>query len=218
MKPLIIFGDAELAELACFYFELTGHAVVGFCVDGAYLTRSTVLGKPVYAFEEAATRFPPATHELFVAIGFSAVNVIRRDKYHQVKALGYTLPTCISPMAAVRTKDVGDNCLIPDMNNIHPYTRIGNNVIFSNANHVGHHSVIEDHCFISAGVVLCGGVTIGEGTFMAVRSSVRERVMVGRHNVIGVGVDIYADTQDNAVYSLPHVKPRDTLSHDMAKL
>ncbi len=218
MKKLLIFGDGDLAELACFYFRQSGRDVVGFCVDGAYLTRESVLGLPVYAFEDVGEKFPASGYDLFVAIGSSKVNKVRRDMYLRMKTLGYGLATCISKHAVVHTEAVGDNCLILDMNNIHPFTRIGNNVIFSNSNHIGHHSTVGDHCFITGNVVVCGRAEVGEGTFMGVHTTVRERVKIGRYNVIGMGVSIHKDTADDMVFSREHVKPRDVRSSDLTDI
>ena len=218
MKKLLIFGTTQIAEMAHFYFTLTGREVVGFCLDSAYIKENTLLGLPIYPFEEIQKRFPPEQYELFVAIGYSKVNQSRRDKYLEAKAIGYTLPTCISPHAVVHSKNIGDNCLIMDMNNIHPYTRIGSNVLFSNANHVGHHTIIEDHVFIAANVTLCGNVVIGEGSFLGVDCSVREGVKIGRYNVLGMGVAIQKDTADNAIYTAAPAKLREVPSRDVGEL
>lgn len=214
-KKLVIFGEGDFAELACFYFRQAGREVAGFTVDGAYQTRAQVLGLPVMPFEEAGARFPPEAAELFISIGYSKVNRVRRDKFLLARRLGYRMASCISPQAVVHSAQVGENCLILDMNNFHPYTRIGDNVIFSHANHVGHHAVIGDHCFFTSGNVICGRAVVGEGTFLGLRACVWEGVRVGAYNVIGAGVDVHADTADEAVFTLPHVAPRPFSSRDM---
>ena len=52
-NKIIIFGNKDMAELACFYFRNDSNYVpVAFCVDGAYLKESRFNDLPVIAFED----------------------------------------------------------------------------------------------------------------------------------------------------------------------
>lgn len=216
MKPLIIFGTGELAELAFFYFQkVAGRSVVGFCVDAAYLCQPQCRGLPVVAFEEVEQSYGPHGHDMFVALGSTNVNRARAQKYTQAKAKGYTLASFISPRASVHADHIGDNCFIMDNNNIHPYVTIGSNVIFSNDNHIGHHSVVGDHCFITSNVVVGGGAHIGEGSFLGINAAIRDHVRIGSHSIIGAGALILKDTEEGSVYSVEGTRPR-TISSDRA--
>ncbi len=219
MKPLVIFGAGELAELAHFYFGTLSHRkIAAFCLDADYIRNNHLMALPVVPFEEVAVRFPAREYDMFIAVGSSHVNRTRKDKYFQAKHLGYALASCISPHAIVHTKHVGDNCLIMDYNNIHPYVTIGNNVIFSNSNHIGHHSVIHDHCFITSNVVVSGGVTIGEGSFLGVNATIRDHITIGKYNVIGAGALIMSDTTDGSIFSVKATPAREGTSDNLDKL
>ncbi len=85
-------------------------------------------------------------------------------------------------------------------NVVQPFARIGRNVIVWSGNHIGHHSTIEDHCFIASHAVISGSVTIGEGSFVGVNATIRDNVTVGRHNVLGAGTLILANTSDDGVF------------------
>jgi sugar O-acyltransferase (sialic acid O-acetyltransferase NeuD family) len=218
-KPLIIFGAGELAELAYFYFgKLAERNIVSFCLDAEYIKNDSAMGLPIIPFQEVLRRFPPEQYEMFIAIGSSHVNKVRRDKYITAKKLGYTLATCISPHAVVHTDQVGENCLIMDCNNIHPYTKVGNNIIFSNSNHVGHHTILEDHLFITSNVVIGGGSRIGEGSFLGINATIRDHITIGQYNVIGAGTLIMQDTKDEAVFSIPKTEARKITSNDIKNL
>ena len=218
MKPLIIFGTGELADLAHYYFSQSGREVTAFTVDAKYLNSEFRHGLRVLAFEEVQNLFPPQTHEMFVAIGSSEVNRARAAKCAEARSKGYALATYISPESIVRTDQIGDNCIIMDHNNIHPFVRIGNNVIFSNANHIGHHSVIEDNCFITSNVVVSGGVTVGEGSFLGVNASLRDHIKIGKYNLIGAGAMILSDTKDFEVFSVEATPARRVSSDRIHKL
>ena len=60
MKPVLIFGAGEIAEVAHYYFTRdTRNPVAGFTVDAAYLKESRFCGLPVVPFEEARPRSRP---------------------------------------------------------------------------------------------------------------------------------------------------------------
>src|SRR5687768_13894092 len=157
MKPVILFGIGEHAEVAHFYFQHdTDRKVKAFTVDQGYIKENSWQGLPVVPFETIADHFPPDAYDMFVAIGYNQVNKVRREKYLAAKEKGYALPGYVSSRATIWSKDIGDNCFILEDNTIQPFVRIGNNVTLWSGNHIGHHSVIEDHCFVTSQVVISG--------------------------------------------------------------
>ena len=60
--------------------------------------------------------------------------------------------------------------------------------------------MIHDHCFIASHVVISGGVEIGEACFIGVNATLRDHIKVGRKSVIGAGVLLLADVEDEGVY------------------
>lgn len=202
MKKLIIFGVGEQAELAYFYFKQeSDHQVVAFTVDSAYITQTRFMDDlPVIAFEEIENHLSPSEHDAFVAIGYNKVNAIRANKFNSLKEKGYRLASFISGKATNYADAIGENCFILEDNTIQPFVKIGNNVTLWSGNHIGHHSIIEDHCFITSQVVVSGGCNIGESTFIGVNSTLRDHIKIGKSNVIGAGSLILADTEDKNVF------------------
>lgn len=200
--PLVIFGAAEQAQVAHYYFaNHSAYEVVAFTVDSAYLTTDLFCGLPVIAFEEMGTKYPASSHELFVALGYSKLNQVRKEKYLATKALGYRLASFISPDATILNGGrFGDNCFILEDNTIQPFVTIGNNVTLWSGNHIGHHSTIRDHCFIASHVVVSGAVDIGESCFIGVNASLRDHIRVGEKCIIGAGALLLADAEPEGVY------------------
>ena len=201
-KPLVIFGAGDIAELAHYYFS-TGstHQVVAFAVDAAYATSNIFCGLPLLALEEAIARFPPASHEFFVALSYGGLNGLRKDKYLAIKAAGYSLASYVSPRASVLNDGrIGDNCFIFEDNTIQPFVTIGSNVTIWSGNHIGHHSSIGDHCFIASHAVISGGVKIAERCFIGVNATLRDHIRVGERCVIGAGALLLADAEPEGVY------------------
>jgi len=200
-NPLVVFGSSEIAQLARFYFSTeSDYEVVAFTVDSSHLTNTTFCGLPVIAFEEISKEYGPDQYELFIAIGYSKLNAIRKEKYFAAKAMGYRLASFISSRATVLNDGrIGDNCFIFEDNTIQPFVTIGNNVTLWSGNHIGHHSTIKDHCFITSHVVVSGGVEIGEQCFIGVNATLRDHIKIGEKCVIGAGALLLADAEPEGV-------------------
>ena len=219
MKPIIIFGNEECAEIAHFYFQHdTKRDVKAFTIDQVYIKHDHWHGLPVVPFETITDIFPPSDYDMFVAIGYSKVNKVRREKYLAAKAKGYTLPRYISSKATIWSQDIGDNCFLLEDNTVQPFVKIGNNVTLWSGNHIGHHSIIEDHCFITSHVVVSGKAMVGEGSFLGVNATIRDHIQIGKYCVIGAGALIKKNTADNEVYSASGTSAGNITSDALKKL
>jgi len=201
-KPLVLFGgDPELIEITRFYFESEqGRRVHALTKDAAFISEDSAFGLPVIAFETIEKECPPSDFDLFVALSYGKVNKTRRIKCDEARAKGYTLPSYVSPKATTFSTLVhGDNCFILEDNTIQPFARIGKGVTLWSGNHIGHHAVIHDYCFISSHVVISGCVEVGEQTFIGVNSTVNDSVRIGQECVIGSGCIVAKDVPDRGV-------------------
>jgi sugar O-acyltransferase (sialic acid O-acetyltransferase NeuD family) len=205
MKPLVIFGAGELAEVAHFYFRHDSERqIAGFTVDEAYVKEESFLGLPLVPFERVEQRFSPTEFDFFVALSYARVNALRAEKVAQARAQGYALASYVSSNATVWPGlEIGENCFVLEDNTIQPFVRIGANVTLWSGNHIGHHAVIEDNCFITSHVVVSGGVKVGEGSFIGVNATLRDHVTIGRQCVIGAGSLILQDAPDYSVFTTP---------------
>jgi sugar O-acyltransferase (sialic acid O-acetyltransferase NeuD family) len=201
-KPLVIFGTGDIAQLAYYYFSSDSeYEVVAFTVDAAYLTETTFCGLPIIAFEEVTIHYPPEQSEMFIALSYTKLNAVRKEKYLAAKAMGYRIASFISSHATVLNEGrIGENCFIFEDNTIQPFVTIGNNVTLWSGNHIGHHSTIKDHCFIASHVVVSGGVEIGEQCFIGVNATLRDHIKIGEKCVIGAGALMLFDAEPEGVY------------------
>lgn len=188
-KSLVIFGLGDFAQLVHFYFSTDSeYEVVAFTVDSSYITSTTFCGLPVVAFEEVTRQYAPKDYEFFVALGYSKLNAVRKEKYLVAKALGYRLASFISSRATVLNEgSIGENCFIFEDNTIQPFVTIGHNVILWSGSQISHHSIIKDHCFIAPRVAVSGHVEIGEQCFIGLNATLRDHIKVGDRCVIGAG-------------------------------
>jgi sugar O-acyltransferase (sialic acid O-acetyltransferase NeuD family) len=201
-KPLVIFGSGDFAELAHHYFNTdSDYEVAAFTLDARYIKQSDFCGLPIIEFEDLAKNYPPDCYDLFVAVGYSRLNVVRKEKFFAAKEMGYKLASFISSRATVLNEGrIGDNCFIFEDNTIQPFVTIGNNVTLWSGNHIGHHSVIHDHTFIASHAVISGGVEIGEQCFVGVNATLRDHIKIGDRCVVGAGALLLADAAPEGVY------------------
>lgn len=202
MEKVVIFGNGQWASLAHFYLTHDSpHEVVAFTVDRGYLKERELFDLPVVAFDEVEKLYPPGEFKMFVPISFKKMNHLRADKYDEAKAKGYQLISYVSSKATVWPGFVpGDNCFIFEDNTIQPFVKIGNDVVLWSGNHIGHHTVIKDHVFISSHVVVSGGVTIEPYCFLGVNSTIRDGVTIARECLIGASALILKDTKEYEAY------------------
>jgi sugar O-acyltransferase (sialic acid O-acetyltransferase NeuD family) len=199
---IVLVGAGDIARLAHFYFATDSeHQVVGFTVDAEFCSGDTFLDLPLVPLDQVASRYPPTSHRMFVALSYARMNRVRAEKYRQVKALGYDLVSYVSSRCSfLSQRPPGDNCFILEDNTIQPFVTIGCNVTLWSGNHIGHDSVIGDHCFVSSHVVVSGHVTVGESCFIGVNATLRDSIRIGERTLIGAGSLVTRDTPPGSVY------------------
>lgn len=220
MERVIVFGIGQLANLAHFYLTHDSpNEVAGFTVDRDYLTEREFLGLPVVAFDEVEKLYPPDEYKMFLPISFKRMNHLRADKYNQAHAKGYKLISYVSSKATTWPGFVpGDNCFIFEDNTVQPFVEIGNDVILWSGNHIGHHTIIKDHVFISSHVVICGCCTIEPYCFFGVNSTVRDETIVAKETLVGAGALIMKDTKEYEVYIGQETEPAEFRSDELRSI
>jgi sugar O-acyltransferase (sialic acid O-acetyltransferase NeuD family) len=202
VAKLVLFGAGDIARLAHYYFSTDSeHEVVAFAVDPEYRHSESFLDLPLVPVDQVARLYAPADHKMFVAMSYTKMNRVRAAKYAQARQLGYELVTYVSSRCSYLTPyPPGDNCFILEDNTVQPFVRIGNNVTLWSGNHIGHDSVVGDHCFISSHVVVSGHVQIEQGCFIGVNATLRNSITVGEFTLVGAGALLMKDTPPRSVY------------------
>ena len=202
MKPVVVFGTGAIATIVHFY--LTHDSpwdVVAFTADRDRITTDRFLDLPVVAFDELVDRFPPSTASMFVAIGYSRMNKVRETHYERAREAGYELITYVSTKATTWPGlVVGDNCFVMEDVIVHPFVEIGSDNIIWSGSHIGHGSVVKDHCFISSRTAISGNVTVESNCFFGTNSTIRDRITIARETVVGAGAVILKSTKERGVY------------------
>ncbi|KHA72880.1 transferase [Pseudomonas chlororaphis] len=219
-KKLIIFGVGDIAELAHYYFTRdSAYEIVAFTVDAEFISQPTFCELPVVPFERLAEDYSCAEYSVFIALSYSKLNSVRKDKYLAAKSLGYPIASYVSSHSTVLNDGrIGENCFILEDNTVQPFVTIGNNVTLWSGNHIGHHSTIADHVFVASHAVISGGVHIEELCFIGVNATLRDHIRVGERCVIGAGALLLEDADADGVYIGTATQRSRVPSHRLRKL
>jgi UDP-N-acetylglucosamine acyltransferase len=93
-------------------------------------------------------------------------------------------------------------------------TKVGSHTLIMAYTHIGHDSVIGDHCMLVNGATLAGHVTVEEWAVVGALCPVHQFVRIGAHAYIGGGTTI---TQDVLPFSMTSVA-RDTHAYGINKV
>lgn len=219
-KELIIFGVGKIAEVIHYYaISECGFEVVAFCVDAEYKKEDSFKGLQVISFEEVEKKFPPAKYDMFIAVGYHDLNKLRETKCNEAKEKGYQLVSVISPLCNIPSDvTIGWNCFVMPPSIIHPCVQIKNNVFIFSGAMVAHHSIIEDHCWLTSCCNISGNVHIGVNTFVAVNATVGHSVKIGKKCFLGANSLVTKDLEDEKVVIAESSKPIRLNSSQFLKL
>ena len=191
MADIVVFGAGQIAEVAKVYLDAhSSDRIVGFTVDADYRKSDTFQGLPLVAWEELERHFPPGAVKVLGPLSYRRLNEFRRDRHLEGKARGYDFASFIHPDSHVYASEIGENCFILEANVIQPFVRIGAGVMMWSGNHIGHHSVIGDYCFLSTHVGLGSGVRLGERCFLSGKVGVDSGIEIGAGCFLGGGAVI----------------------------
>jgi len=209
MAKVVIFGCGRGADVAARYLASdTEHEICGFTVEANYLARNDFRGLPLVDFAQLERRFSPQEFKLFVPLGYQAMNSVRAEKYFEGKRKGYSFISYVSSKIVTHDKlNFGENCFILENSAINFDTRIGNNVVIWSACQIGDECQIDDHVWITSHAVVCGGVQLGEYSFLGANCTIADRVTVAPRTYVGAASLISKNTKEGSVYVTEGSKP-----------
>ena len=200
-KKLIIFGITELAQLAHFYFTHdSDYEVVAFALNRDYIQSDTFLDLPVVAFENVEDLYSTQSHFMYIAIGYTNLSEMRRQKYYEAKDKGYTLASYVSSKSTTWPGlKVGDNTFIMEDNTIMPFCEIGSNILIFVNNILSHHTVFKDHITITSHCAIGGNSVCEEQSFFGLNCTTRSNLNIGKGSIIGAAANVLNHVDDYAV-------------------
>jgi len=202
MSKLIIIGTGPFAEIAKIYFEeYTNFIVEGFACHLEYKKSDEVFDCPLYDVNKLKYLFDPNEFHIFVAIGMREMNKVRQKIYEDLRKQKFQFATFIHPDVKIwKSNNIGQNVFIFEKNTIQPFVTISDNTILWSGNHIGHHSKIGSHCFLTSHVVVSGLCSVGDNVFIGVNAALHDNITVGNNCFIGPGSIVSRSTKDCEAY------------------
>jgi sugar O-acyltransferase (sialic acid O-acetyltransferase NeuD family) len=201
-RPIVIFGAGDFpGMLAHLLTNDTGREVAAFTVDAAYIDKDSHYGLPLVPFETLTELYPPESHEILVAVGYSRMNALRQERLSSARQKGYRAAQLVAGSASVWPGTaVKGNTLLFEQCVLQSYVQMGENVILRAGSIIGHHSVVGSHSFIASRAVTGGHVRIGERSFIGLGAVLRDGVSIGDRCFVGAGAVVLSDTEPDSVY------------------
>jgi sugar O-acyltransferase (sialic acid O-acetyltransferase NeuD family) len=209
MKPLVLFGCGKIAEVLLYFFRNhSNRRIVACTVDRSFLPGPEWQGLPAVAFDEVAKHYPPADHDMFVAVGYQEMNALRAETCTKARELGYTLASYVHPDSGLPADCIhGDNCFIMNQVHIHPRVILGNNVFVWSGAMIGHHSSVGDNCWLTSCANISGVVTVGQNCFLAVNATIAHGISIGDNCFIGANTLLTKSAKAGEAYLVESTKP-----------
>jgi len=203
-QKVVLFGNNSFTDLVRYFIEAESeYEISGYFVDRNYLLGSNFCNRPIVSTEDLILAFPPQEHKIALSIGYRGMNRLRNRIYFELKTLGYSFATFISPSAKIYTNDIGEGNLIFSNVTIEPYSQVGiGNIIRSNA-YISHNAVLGNFNYISPSACIAGNVKIGDNTFIGANSTIRNSLTIGDFSLIGAGCFLSRNSNNNEVHVAP---------------
>lgn len=107
--------------------------------------------------------------------------------------------TVVHPKAVVaESVKIGDGTVVMAGAIINPYASVGNHCIVNTGASIDHDCMVNDFVHVAPHCTLCGGVEVGEGTWVGVGSTIIQGIHIGKNCFIGAGSVVIKDVPDGS--------------------
>jgi len=176
-----------------------GHAAV--CLELLMRQKASLLGyvssdpsedmHPHLAYlgnDEKLAQYKPDEIRLVMGIGFVVGSDLRERLYRHYRKMGFRFKTMIHESAVIALNaKLEEGAQVMAGAVIQARAVIGENALVNTRASVDHDSIVESHAAIMPGVTICGGVRIGEGSFIGAGATIIQQVVIGNRTVLGAG-------------------------------
>ncbi len=221
MKKLIIFGTGQVADIISHYFKNDSNIkIFGFCEDEKYIKKNKFNNLPVFTTGEVLKKYKSNDYYIHVAMSYTDMNSLRKQKFNFFKKKKYKLLSFISSKANVSKKNysIGQNSVILENQSIQPFVKIGDNTMIWSGTVIGHHTKISNHNWITSGSKIGGNSVIGNECFLGINSTVGHMVKIGDTSFLGANSLTTKSIKKNSVVISQDSKKLDISSKDFLKI
>lgn len=168
-----------------------------------------VLGYPIIASDEDLHRLAKEYKYFLITVGHILSNEPRVRLFEELRKLGATFPTIISPKAYVsKHAKLSEGTVIMHNAVVNANAGVGYNTIVNTGAIIEHDTIVGNHCHISTAAVINGGCSIGDHTFIGSNAMIKQTVKVKDKVIVGAGSVVLQDLEKNKTYIGSPAKPK----------
>lgn len=199
MKKKFIFGCTSLARRLFYNLKKDGYIISAFVVDDNYCGQDQFCAVPLVPYSKLEELFPIAEYEAYVAIGYTNMNVGRKEVMERLFAMGYSLPNYIHQSVVCDGATMGEGNLIFAGSILDLDVQIGSGNIFFPGVLISHDAQIGNYNFFAPRAVLAGDISVGNQNFFGLNCSIKNEVKIGNSCFIGASAYVTQDLIDRSV-------------------
>lgn len=197
MKKIVLIGAGGHCKVIIDIIKSNGdYDIVGITDINS---KGSVLGVPIVGNDDALEKlYNEGVQYAFISLGALYNMSIRKNIFHRLKEIGFTIPVLIHKDAIVSAyaKIEEGTCIMPRAV-INAGAFIAENCIINTGAIIEHDCIIEENTHISPGANLAGAVRVGSGTHIGIGSTVIQGLHIGNKVIIGAGAVVINDIKDN---------------------
>ncbi|WP_010500898.1 acetyltransferase [Paenibacillus elgii] len=195
MRKIVIWGSGGHAREVNWLCEEIGVQVLGFLDERPEMKGHLVNGVSVLGTLDDIEAMRHEVEIVCAGVGDPALK--KRFAYDTIRSGFRIAGPLVHPRVRLSRRNiVGQGSMICEGTILTDNIRIGGHVIVNRSANISHDTVIDDYVTIAPGVNLAGNVAVGEGAYIGIGSSVREKCRIGCWSVIGGGAFVKDDIPD----------------------
>ncbi len=188
MKEILLIGAGGHCNSCIDVIEKENKYKIAGIIDKKELLGQKVLGYEVIASDEDLPKLFEKYKYALISIGQLKSSELRKKIFSNLKEIGFTLPSIISPRAYIsKHSKVDEGSIIMHDVIINANTSIGTNCIINTKALVEHDVKISDNCHISTASVINGHCEIRENTFIGSNSTIVQCIKIEKNSFIKAG-------------------------------
>lgn len=150
--------------------------------------------------DQVVLGYPPSDVRLLNGVGSTRASSARQRVFAQFKQRGYTFTGVRHPSAVISSDStLGEGVQIMAGVILQPGASVAENSIVNTRASVDHDCRIGAHVHLAPGVILSGGVTVGDGVHVGTGAVVIQGVTIGALATIAAGAVVVKDVPAGAV-------------------
>jgi sugar O-acyltransferase (sialic acid O-acetyltransferase NeuD family) len=196
-ERIVVIGGGGHAKVVIDAARLAGLNPIAVLDADPHLMGLSLLDVPVVGDDERLSDYPPGSFRLAMGVGGARLPEARIALFRQFGTRGYRFAAIVHPGALVAADvEIGDGAQIMAGAVVQTGTRICPGALINTRASVDHDCTVGAFAHLGPGVVLCGNVSIGEGTLIGAGATITPGLSIGAGVVVGAGAAVTRNVAD----------------------